>query len=411
MSHIFTGFGFGPIQSGLFAAEAFKSGNFERIIIAEIDQKLVDAVRQNKGTYYVNVACEDRIITEKIEGIEIYNPKVQEDRKKIINAIAESTEIVTSLPSVDFYDMGENSVASLIAQGLSGNKRQGCIIYAAENNNEAAEILRSKIKSKGELKNNVQFLNTVIGKMSGVKTDPEEIKKADLKTITPDFERAFLVEEFHHILVTKTSLDNFEPGIKVFMEKENLLPFEEAKLYGHNAIHALLAYLGYVKGYEKMSDLRKDSELMSIAEKAFLEESGEALCKKYESLNDHLFTEEGYREFALDLLGRMTNPYLTDTVERTGRDPKRKLGINDRLFGTMQLALYFGIEPVNLAKGAKAGMIYAVEHLEELQKKFNVITRNGLTPTLIEKILFDIWSDNIQKDKAEKLIALVKSSE
>jgi hypothetical protein len=26
--HIFTGFGFGPIQGGLFAKEAFQSGNF-----------------------------------------------------------------------------------------------------------------------------------------------------------------------------------------------------------------------------------------------------------------------------------------------------------------------------------------------------------------------------------------------
>jgi hypothetical protein len=36
--HIFTGFGFGPIQGGLFAKEAFQSGNFTRIVIAECRQ-------------------------------------------------------------------------------------------------------------------------------------------------------------------------------------------------------------------------------------------------------------------------------------------------------------------------------------------------------------------------------------
>jgi len=59
--HVFTGFGFGPIQGGLFANEAFQSGNFRRIVIAEIDQSLVDAVRSNNGTYFVNVAKTDGI--------------------------------------------------------------------------------------------------------------------------------------------------------------------------------------------------------------------------------------------------------------------------------------------------------------------------------------------------------------
>ena len=54
--HIFVGFGFGPIQAGLFLREAYKSGNFDRLIVAEIDQKLVDAVRKNNGSYCVNVA-------------------------------------------------------------------------------------------------------------------------------------------------------------------------------------------------------------------------------------------------------------------------------------------------------------------------------------------------------------------
>ena len=55
--HIFTGFG--PIQGGLFVDEAYASGNFSRIVIAEIDQKLVDAVRANGGSYAVNIARKD----------------------------------------------------------------------------------------------------------------------------------------------------------------------------------------------------------------------------------------------------------------------------------------------------------------------------------------------------------------
>ena len=54
--HLFVGFGFGPIQSGLFVKEAYESGNFSRIVVSEIDAGLVQAVRGNGNRYYVNVA-------------------------------------------------------------------------------------------------------------------------------------------------------------------------------------------------------------------------------------------------------------------------------------------------------------------------------------------------------------------
>lgn len=381
--HIFTGFGFGPIQSGLFVAEAFKSGNFKRIVIAEIDQKLVDAIRANNGSYWVNVASSDGILAERIDGIEIYNPTVDADRLELINALSQSTEIATSLPSVKFFDAGEHSVASLIAQGLKNSTAKATLIYTAENNNHAAEILEEIVtKIIGTPKNTVQFLNTVIGKMSQVVTRPDEISEKNLNPITPTIDRAFLVEEFNRILVTKCTIDGFRPGIEVFIEKNDLLPFEEVKLYGHNAIHALLAYLGAQKGYQKMAELESDVAIMKIARDAFIHESGAALIKKYANFNDELFTPAGYQVYAEDLLKRMTNPHLGDPVDRAARDPQRKLSENDRIFGTIKLALEQGIEPINMAKGALAGLAYY---------KAKPITANDIEPVLIE-----LWqSDDI----------------
>lgn len=389
--HIFVGFGFGPIQSGLFVSEAFKSGNFSRIVIAEIDQKLVDAVRANNGTYFVNIASNKCISADKIDGIEMLNPTVEADRNELVKVLSQATEIVTSLPSVNFYDMGENSVASLIAKGLKCSTAPGTVIYTAENNNHAAEILEGKV---GKFKK-VQYLNTVIGKMSQVLNDKNEILEKKLKTIVPGVDRAFLVEEFNRILVTKCNIAGFNPGIKVFLEKEDLMPFEEAKLFGHNAIHALLAYLGAAKGYTKMAELKNDAELMRIARDAFINESGAALIKKYASLNDGLFTEAGYKAYAEDLLDRMTNPYLSDPIDRAARDPQRKLSPNDRIFGTMQLALEYGIEPVNMAKGAAAG----IKYLAKTESK----------PTdaqSLKKIVADIWAQSDSRFKSE-IIRLV----
>ena len=42
----FVGFGFGPIQSGLFVFEALRSGNFQNLVIAEVDAELIRRVLQ-----------------------------------------------------------------------------------------------------------------------------------------------------------------------------------------------------------------------------------------------------------------------------------------------------------------------------------------------------------------------------
>jgi len=366
--HVFCGFGFGPIQSGLFAAEAFQSGNFSRIVVAEIDRQLVEAVRANNGSYHVNVAGTDGIEALRIDNVELLDPNIPQDRQMLTEVLGRSTEIVTCLPSVNFYESGgANSVASLIAEGLGESEAKGTIIYTAENNNHAAELLEKLVAGTvGDLlPANVQFLDTVIGKMSRVVDDPAEIAQLKLKTIAPCIERAFLVERFNRILVSRTRIAGLTPGIEVFIEKNDLLPFEEAKLYAHNAVHSLLGFVGAVKGYAAMTRLKDDPAIMRIAKDAFLTECGPALIKKYGTLGDELFTEVGFRGYADDLLERITNPYLADTVARAGRDAVRKLAINDRVFGTMQLALDYAIEPRNMAIGAVAGIAVLIEQAEQ----------------------------------------------
>ncbi len=397
--HIFTGFGFGPIQGGLFAKEAFESGNFTRIVVAEIDAELVDAVKANDGCYYVNVAlCGEGIETIKIEGVELLNPGVESDRRILLEALTQSTEIVTCLPSVTFYETGgADSVASLIAEGLERSTAEATIIYAAENNNHAAEILeKAVIRRVPDLQQSkIQFLNTVIGKMSRVVRDPAEIADLKLKPIAPGLERAFLVEQFNRILVSRTQIAGFRPGIEVFVEKDDLLPFEEAKLYGHNAIHSLLGFIGALKGYRAMNEIRDDAALMQVGRDAFLKESGAALVKKYSHLGDDLFTEAGFAAYADDLLERMTNPNLADTIARVVRDVPRKLEPDGRIFGTMQMALECGIEPENMALGALAGIAELLKNPEHnnLPEDLRFGDWRKLDEDKMERLLRWLWND------------------
>ena len=93
------------------------------------------------------------------------------------------------------------------------------------------------------------------------------------------------------------------------------------------------------------------SELLALAREAFINESGAALCKKYAGF-DELFTAEGFKAYAEDLLERMPNPFLQDAIARITRDLPRKLSWEDRVVGTMRLVLSQNEVPRVFAKGA-----------------------------------------------------------
>lgn len=411
MKKTFVGFGFGPIQSALFLYEAARSGNFSRYVVAEIDAELCQAVRDNGGAYTINIARKGRTDQETVRGVELFNPRVAEDRRQIIAAIAEANEMATALPGVNLFDAGgQTSVAQMLAEGLGLRGGRPGVVYAAENNNHAAEVLLENLKkyTTPDSLRDVQLLNTVIGKMSGVIGEPDVIRQLNLTTMTPRTPKAILVEEFNRILISRITLPGFQRGIDVFVEKDDLFPFEEAKLYGHNAIHALIGYLCELRGLTSMSQAAEHADIMETARRAFVDESGAALVKQYAALNDPLFTVEGYRAYATDLLERMVRPNLNDLVVRVTRDPLRKLGLDDRLYGTMRLALRHGIQPTNMAKGAAAAIILMVRHPEALKTPPSSLPpkTDKLSEAQVGPLLREIWGKQADDPHAGELIRL-----
>jgi mannitol-1-phosphate 5-dehydrogenase len=368
----YTGFGLGAIQAGLFLYEAMSSGRFGRLVVAEVLPELVRHVRENKGYLSINIAHADHIQTMPVGPIEVYDPAVEADREKLIEAISCSHEIGTAVPAVRLYSApGPESLSCILAGGLQAKvRRHGppAVLYAAENHNRAAEILEASVlaevptRDQEKIHCSIQFLNTVIGKMSGVVIGQPEIDSLGLTPMTPGSNRAYLVEAFNRILISRSSFPEvcqapgFKRGITTFIEKDDLLPFEEAKLFGHNATHALAAYLGQVLGIHRIAEVPSVPGLLEFLRRAFIEESGKALIHRYRGI-DPLFTPQGYAAYADDLLRRMINPWLTDTADRVGRDVERKLGWDDRLVGTIRLGLSAGITPRRYALGAAAALL------------------------------------------------------
>jgi mannitol-1-phosphate 5-dehydrogenase len=417
LNHVFVGFGFGPIQSGLFAKEARASGAFSEIVVAEVDAALVAAVRGNGNRYAVNVAWGDRVEAVTVDGVTLLNPNDAADAARLRSVLGRATEIVTSLPSVAFYAKGgDTSVARLIAGGLQAGTGVPAVVYTAENNNQAAELLDRAVggvSDGGAGLRPVQFLNTVIGKMSQVVAEPGEIARRGFAPVAPGFPRAILVESFNRILVARVRLPGFEPGIRAFEEKDDLLPFEEAKLFGHNAAHTMLGFLGALAGAARLSELRGRDDLLELVRRAFTDEAGAALVARHARLGDPLFTADGFRAYADDLLTRMTNPHLSDTVARAIRDPLRKLGRADRLFGAIRLCLDAGIEPACLSAGAWAGLRVLAELPECPPAPAFAACRGGgvLDGAEIGRLLDAVWGAGGSAAEAARIVGALERSQ
>jgi len=125
-NNTYVGFGLGAIQSGLFLYEAYQSGNFKRLIVVEVIPEIVSNIRNHGGRLSLNIAYEDRLEKTTIEGIDIRNPNDPSDRDFLIRAIAESQEIGTAVPSVDFYCNDKpGSIDRLLAEGLILKNNRG----------------------------------------------------------------------------------------------------------------------------------------------------------------------------------------------------------------------------------------------------------------------------------------------
>jgi mannitol-1-phosphate 5-dehydrogenase len=132
---------------------------------------------------------------------------------------------------------------------------------------------------------------------------------------------------------------------------DNFPAYTARKLYIHNCGHAVLAYLGYLRGYQYGYEALCDPKVRGMLEQVLVE-SRQGIVMEYEVsaawLDAHIS----------DLLRRFANRSLGDTIFRLGRDPLRKLAPNDRLVGAARLTEKAGVIPDALSYGIAAGYCF-----------------------------------------------------
>jgi len=404
----FVGFGFGAIQAGLFLYEAYQCGQYSGPLVVDVRADLVESLRSNAGHYRLNIARRDRVDTVDVGPVAVADSTQACDRTRIVEAISDADEASTALPSVDFYRTDQpSSPHLLLGEGLA-RRRSGrpLVVFCAENHRRAGALLEEAVlesvspPDRDRVRRRARYVDTVIGKMSGVVTEQSELLSLGLAPVTPLTPAAFLVEEFNHILTSRAGNAGrrgsvISPMVAVLQPVDDLAPFAAAKLFGHNATHALAAYLGRLVGLRLMADFTTVPGAMAFLRAAFLDESGRALVRRYGAA-DPLFTPLGFEGFADDLLVRMVNPYLADTIDRAARDPVRKLGWDDRLIGTIRLGRDEGVPMPSYAMGAAAA-------LADLNPEVMTIE-----PGAVEQLLRSCWPDGTDSWESQSVVQLVQ---
>jgi mannitol-1-phosphate 5-dehydrogenase len=395
---VMVGIGAGAIQLGLWAYYAFLDG--AEIVLAEIDRQKVESVRANNHLYTINIAHFDRIAPITVGPIGIYSPTIAHDRAKILESIAIANDIVTAVPSTHSYELG--GVAELLRDGLAGRARP-VTIYASENEVGAARKLERLVY--GEKKPaHVRFADTVIERMGGTHTNRDFIEEHGLQQMTPSSGQALLVEDFDKVIVEKGEIPDTQGYSTVFgrfMPTAHIGLYEELKLLGHNAVHFLLGCIGELKGYTYMSDYNGDSDLGYLGSDALLQETGGWFRSKHQESGEAVATDRGFKDWASQVVRRIVNPFLYDTVDRIVRDPQRKLRWNDRMAWTMREAVAVGIEPRRYALGVAAAVMMLSRHAG----------RERLSLALRKKTALDnlaaIWGDQGDTCERSRLLAIV----
>ena len=328
----------GAIQAGLYLPRAVEAGLSRTVIVRRKEQaKHISDVTQ----ICVNVASRHSLKVQRISSVDA----LQISEPACIVRLAEASHIAVAVSSVSDYP----DIAPMIAAATRMKMERDlppCIIYASENNVSAGTLLHSEIVSNGGIAAMFQCVDTVIGKISRTIKDPAEISFLNLEPGAPGLAEAWLVESYDDVHISHLNRANtVNAPLPRLTEHTDLEPLALAKLHGHNAAHAAIAYAGQMLGIKFIHDVLQVPAVVNLVRSALMQETGAALVAKNHEMQG-MFSQTGWVEYSDSLFLRMSEKALRDSCERVGRDPKRKLGWNDRLIGTIRLVEANGIESV-----------------------------------------------------------------
>ncbi|MBR7095201.1 MAG: mannitol dehydrogenase [Clostridia bacterium] len=334
-------YGAGNIGRG-FIGQLFHMSGYE-ISFIDVNMAVVDKLNED-GRYPIYITEGESYREYLVTGVHGVNGR---DNEAIAEAMAEA-DIMATAVGVNILKF----IAAPFACGVRRRMEKGIEaplnVIICENMIEADKYFSALVKenlSENECRyfdGHIALVEPSIGRM--VPATPKEIAEKN--------PLAVCVEPYCELPVDKHAFKGEIPDIK------NMVPFApfdffiRRKLFMHNMSHSLIAYFGALCGYTYIWEAVADPAIRAIAERALADASG-ALHLEYGVPLDELSA------FSENLIERFHNKLLGDTVERVGKDTRRKLSVNDRLVGTALLCEKHGIPATGILAAVAAGLRFA----------------------------------------------------
>lgn len=344
-------FGAGNIGRG-FIGQLLHEAGYD-ICFADVNQAVIDDIN-NLRKYYIE------IVGDKPKRIEITNIEAvnSNDEAQIIEKIVGADIITTAL--------GANIlkyIAPVIAKGLIKRVQlnpQPINIIACENMINGSSKLRDLVYAQfdeenlNKIKRYAGFPNAAVDRIVPLQHNEEKLL---VKT-----------EEFFEWDIESIAVVGEKPVIKGVTYVNNLQAYIERKLFAVNAIHASIAYLGYIYGCKTIYEATQDKNIMQIV-RGVTQETGILLNKKYG------FDLEKHQKYVDMIIARFSSPYISDDIIRVARSPIRKINLNERLTGPAKQLTDRGLSAENLIEVIAAALHFenrADSEAVELQEYIRV---------------------------------------
>jgi mannitol-1-phosphate 5-dehydrogenase len=308
-------FGAGNIGRG-FVGQLLHESGYE-VVFADVADALIDSLKA-AGSYTVHEIGEggrSHVVTD----FRAVNSRTEEGL--LIEEIASADVVTTAVgPRVLPF------VAPAIARGIQRRIESGddvadgsrLAVFACENAINATDGLQALVRAAlpetlaDALDATAAFANTAIDRIV-----PAQDASAGLDVT---------LEPFFEWVIDRTPFRGEPPEITGVHWVDDLAPFIERKLFTVNTAHATAAYHGFRRGVHSITDAMTDARIRGEVEAAITETRSLLVAK--------FGLDEGeQRAYGEQILGRLSNPELPDTVERVGRGPLRKLSRAERFIG------------------------------------------------------------------------------
>jgi len=390
-------FGAGNVGRG-FLGQLFSESGYE-VVFVDIDEPLIAALNARRA-YTIRLVEDDRAEEVAVGPVRALHAR---ETDAVAQALAQARIAATAV-GVRALPHVAPLVAAGISQRFAGGVQAPLNVIVCENLKNAAASFRRMVSEqlpaahRAYAETYVGFVDTVIARMAPPPTPQMRARDPSL----------IVVEPYKELPVDRRGFIGPVPDIVGLEPADTFAVYTARKLYIHNCGHAMLGYLGHLRGHTFGYEALEDPAIRPLFEQA-LAESKRGIVAAYAGATPVDGTSEdvpsvgvsvGWLEAHIaDVVRRMANRALGDTIFRLARDPLRKLGPEDRLVGAARLVERAGETPEALSWGIAVGYCFddANDPLAmELQAR---IAAEGL-----EAVLGDV--SDIQAD--EPLAGLVR---